>query len=1341
MLLQTVRARVGSPNNVTSANGVRILFDSCSQKSYISARLRNELQLPTIRTDRILVKTFGKEEGSLKSCDVVQVAVDCVDGMKVFVNAYVVPLICSPITNQPINFAQSHYPHLRNIELSDQASGGEELEVDIMIGADYYWCFVQNQVVCGEGYGPVAILTRLGYVLSGPVSAPMRNETFSNVTISHVMKTTTAVEEHDIQLIDQVKKFWEYESMGINENDSVHEDFITNINFTGDRYEVSLPFKQGHGLIPDNFSLAESRLRKLKNTLPSSVLNQYDEVIKEQLSSGVIESVNPDEIKKPGHVHYMPHKPVIRSERATTKLRVVYDASSKRDGEVSLNDCLNQGPSLFPLIFDVLLRFRLHKVALIGDIEKAFLNIQVREEERDLLRFLWYEDINSDQPDLVKFRFTRLVFGLVSSPFVLNATVRYHLKNFAKEDTQFTQKVIDSLYVDDFASGEDSDEEGLKLYQKLKACFRAGGFNMRKWASNSATLSREIKNLEEREKAEVSLDEDESYSKSTLNKTDSCQDNEIKVLGITWNTETDKLYFKFTPLTDEINSHPTKREILQFTAKFYDPLGLVSPIVVPFKCIFQELCRLKVDWDAPIPEDVAERWQKLIEDMKKTESVSVPRYVIHFNSDQILSVQLHGFSDASKSAYGANIYLRIETPSSISTRLITSKTKVAPLKEESIPRLELLAACILAKLITSVKAILEPKFNIARTVCWSDSQIALWWIYGESSQFKQFVHNRVKAIISLTGKECWRYCPTKSNPSDITSRGAKASEISDNSLWWEGPKYLEEKEESWPNILSYQTNRKEIPEEAKREIRKTTSVLVNKVDTNPEDINNIIPCENYSRLGRLLRVTALVLKFIKRVRKQDTDTSPEITVEDLDQSRVLWIKHAQASLTSERNQEQMFRNLRVFKDEAGVFRCGGRMNKSSMPYESKFPILLPRDHQLTKLIIIDAHQKVYHNGVRETLTEIRANYWITKGRQQVKRVINCCVVCKKIQGLNYTTPQSAPLPDFRVSEEHAFTNVGVDHAGPLFVKNIYDHQGEMYKCHLALFTCCTTRALHLEITPDLTGEAFLRTLKRFIGRRGIPSVINSDNGKTFKDSKVRSFCVGKNISWKFNVARASWWGGYFEICVKLVKRCLRKVLKTARLSYEELETVVVEIEGILNSRPLTYVYDEITEPPLTPSSLMFGRRLLDQARPGDSDSQTQDRLKRRALYIERLIGQFRNRWKAEYLTSLREHHREKTTRQERIPRLGDMVHIQADKTPRQQWKLGKIVKLLKGTDNQIRAAEVMTQDKSQRMVTLQRPVQKLYPLEVRSSAEERKSAELTVVRDEDIGQVVIGGRV
>ena len=272
------------------------------------------------------MKSKGKEEGalkSLKSCDVVQVAVDCADGMKVFVNAYVVPLICNPITNQPINFAQSHHPHLRNIELSDQANGGEELKVDIMIGADYYWCFVPNQVVCGEGYGPVAILTRLGYVLSGPVSVPMRNETFSNVTISHVMKTATAVEEYDIQLKDQVKKFWEYESMRINESDSVHEDFIANINFTGEKYEVSLPFKQGHGLIPDNFSLAESRLPKLKSTLPSSVLNQYDEVIKEQLSSGVIEAVNPDEIKKPGHVYYMPHKPVIRSERATTKLRVV----------------------------------------------------------------------------------------------------------------------------------------------------------------------------------------------------------------------------------------------------------------------------------------------------------------------------------------------------------------------------------------------------------------------------------------------------------------------------------------------------------------------------------------------------------------------------------------------------------------------------------------------------------------------------------------------------------------------------------------------------------------------------------------------------------------------------------------------------------------------------------------------------------------------------------------------------------------------------------------------------------------------------------------------------------
>ena len=278
--------------------------------------------------------------------------------------------------------------------------------------------------------------------------------------------------------------------------------------------------------------------------------------------------------------------------------------------------------------------------------------------------------------------------------------------------------------------------------------------------------------------------------------------------------------------------------------------------------------------------------------------------------------------------------------------------------------------------------------------------------------------------------------------------------------------------------------------------------------------------------------------------------------------------------------------------------------------------------------------------MRETLTEVRSNYWIMKGRQTVKNLLSKCIVCKKLQDKPYSLVPEPPLPDFRVLEDMAFSKIAVDFAGPLYVRNIYESKGDMYKCYIALFTCASTRAIHLELTPDLTGPAFIKVLKRFTGRRGLPNFILSDNGQTFYDKKVKCYVLVRDTEWKFNVPTASWWGGFFEICVKLTKRCLKKVLQNAKLTYEELETVLIQTEGVLNSRPLTYVYEELSEPPLTPSQLVSGRRLLEQVPITETiDENNVSVLGKRACYVELLLRHFKKRWKFEYLTSICEFER------------------------------------------------------------------------------------------------------
>ena len=325
----------------------------------------------------------------------------------------------------------------------------------------------------------------------------------------------------------------------------MYKEFVDNITFNGKRYSVKLPWKEGRDVLDSNYELSLSRMkgqvRKLRKD--PEVLREYDSVIKEQLASGVIEKV--EESGKADRVHYIPHLAVIRKEASTTKLRVVYDASAKSGKEsASLNDCLHKGPSLTPLLFDILLRFREKRVALIGDIEKAFLNIEVDKEDRDFLRFLWLDGVSDPSSEIVVYRFCRVVFGLNASPFLLNATLRHHISKFKDEDPEFVRRMIESFYVDDLVTGEDNTAKAFTLYEKSKNRLASGGFKLRKWMTNDKALKDLIEHDENRKPENASVTtEEESFAKFTLGS--EVSKNCPKVLGLLWDFENDVIHFSF----------------------------------------------------------------------------------------------------------------------------------------------------------------------------------------------------------------------------------------------------------------------------------------------------------------------------------------------------------------------------------------------------------------------------------------------------------------------------------------------------------------------------------------------------------------------------------------------------------------------------------------------------------------------------------------------------------------------------------------------------------------------------------------------------------------------------
>ena len=376
-----------------------------------------------------------------------------------------------------------------------------------------------------------------------------------------------------------------------------------------------------------------------------------------------------------------------------------------------------------------------------------------------------------------------------------------------------------------------------------------------------------------------------------------------------------------------------------------------------------------------------------------------------------------------------------------------------------------------------------------------------------------------------------------------------------------------------------------------------------------------------------------------------------------------------------------------------------------------------------------------HNGVRETLTEIRRRYWIIKGRSLVRSIIHYCVTCKRHEGAPFKTPLPPALPAFRVQEQPPFTFTGVDYAGPLCTRS-----KEASKAWICLFTCCVTRAVHLELVTDMSTDSFIRCLKRFAARRGMPKRILSDNGKSFKaaavflekvfkDQTVVDYLSTLGTEWQFNIEKAPWWGGIFERMVKSTKRCLRKVVGQAKFSLDELHTAVVEVESIINSRPLTYLSPSDLEEPLTPSHLVTGKRVISlpddlsyQADLDDGDfTVDQEQVRKRVKYSNLILNHFWRRWRQEYLAELRESHRNYNQRCSGDPviSVGDVVVVHDDSLPRSFWRLGLIEELFKGPNGVVRGALVRLAPKDGRQSLLRRPIQRLYPLEISQAAREK----------------------
>ena len=383
--------------------------------------------------------------------------------------------------------------------------------------------------------------------------------------------------------------------------------------------------------------------------------------------------------------------------------------------------------------------------------------------------------------------------------------------------------------------------------------------------------------------------------------------------------------------------------------------------------------------------------------MKFLNEIRIPR--CYFRSTPV-EVQVHGFSDASNSAYAAVLYLRsVYDDGRILVRLVASKSRVAPIKKQTIPRLELLGTVLLARLVNKFTSAIKSLISIN----WTDSTTALCWIQNERI-WKQYVQHRVEEIRSLTHKQLWRHCPGELNPADIPSRGQNAEKLSLNSMWWNGPSFLNCPETEWPKIRIMQEETEHVLQEAKRNTPEITHSMVNaSSDESATNLWDIIDSTRYSSLMKLLRVTAFVMKFISNFMnrsktKQNRDSvKVEVNASNINDAEVLWIKSIQANSfgneirylkrkTTECITEPKYvKQFGLYLDERGIIRCRGRIGNSTLSPNCKYPILLPSKHHFVTLLIEHTHKfTVLHDGIRDTLTALRDRFWIIRGHESVK---------------------------------------------------------------------------------------------------------------------------------------------------------------------------------------------------------------------------------------------------------------------------------------------------------------------------------------------------------------------
>ena len=1287
-LLMTCQVLVKAPDN--SSVKARALLDSASSTSFVSERLAQSLCLPRFHHNIRISGIAGlSHQSPLQSVATFNVSPVHTTAKSLSVSAIVVPRVTCDLPVQPVHF-DSQWTHLKDLKLADP-DFGRPGKIDILLGIDVYTDVLLNGRRSGPPGSPTAFETMFGWVLAGRINS--HTSVCLSIATHHVSVTSAD---------DLLRKFWEIEespkgpsNLSPDERLVVQHFKDTHTRSDEGRFIVPLPKRPQSKSLGESRSQAVKRFLSLERSLYSKgQFQEFSTVMEKYFKMNHAELVPVADLQKPPkEIFYLPMHAVRKEHSSTTKLRLVFDASAKSASGISLNDLLLVGPTVHSPLIDVLLRFRLHRVALTADVSKMYRAIELVPSDRDLHRFVWRR---TPEEPLQDYRMTRVTFGVSASSFAANMSLKQNALDFAVDYPQAAKVVEDSFYVDDGLTGADSIQDAIELQKQLQELFTKGGFLLRKWnSSEPAVLDHIPADLKEFNPTQQLPDPDQ-YTKT---------------LGIEWNARQD--HFRLTVAELPPITNITKRALVSDIAKTYDILGWFSPAIIKVKILLQQLWEQKVGWDDPVPQSILDVWLQWRSELHFLMHKHIPRCYIDKKS-RITSMQLHGFSDASERAYGAVIYLRMtDSSNDVQTSLVTSKTKVAPIKRLTIPRLELCGAYLLAQLLHHVRQVFQ--LPLSSIYAWTDSTIVLNWLIGDPRRFKTYVGNRVSYIADLIIPERWNHVNGVENPADPASRGLFPSELLEYSLWWNGPAWLKLSPADWPkqSLLP--------PNDTHEEEREIALHLIS------QPCSPVIPFEQYSNFNHLKRITAWILRFTKNCHSGTQKClTPLLSTEELHEAEYYWISiiqndHFQNEIQTLKQERLLKKSspllpLHPFLDSNKLLRVGGRQQNSKLSYSNQHPLILHGKHPVTRLIIHSEHQCFLHAGPTLLTASLCRRYHITGCRKTIRSITRGCITCRRTSAR--PQPQMlGQLPIERITPGAVFDQTGVDYAGPVYIKYGYVRKPTVIKAYVCVFVSFSVKAVHLELVSDLTSEAFIATLRRFISRRGKPSLIWSDNGTNFVGAsrelqeladflerqkvqqEISQFCSNQYIKWKFIPEHAPHFGGLWEAAVKSMKTHLRRVVSTHKLTFEEFTTVLTQIESCLNSRPLVPLQcDEDGIEALTPGHFLIGKP--PEAFPDPAFSYRTLSLLRRWHLCQALVRHFWQRWSTEYISSLRRY--TKWHHPTRNVQVGDIVILQEDNMVPTKWPLARVIQTHAGKDGLVRVVIIKTATG-----TYKRPVTKI----------------------------------